>query len=540
MVPAPAVGVAAEYGGEMTDTEARSSDDDLVAFRQDIERRFAVPPVAYSANGRTVEISGPLTMGLRVGGFGIVERAGHGDQVMINVLSLMLDERIGPRIDFDDSALTTGIGLPGTSINVRLRSVAGQAAVLGRLSDSGLTPATTVEPFGEERVRPATPGEIATLIDTLDGSTPTIDIGQMRDFPDLPARLRSKGFSRHTFMCGQSGSGKTYTTGVLFERLLAGATLPVVVLDPNSDHVHLGALADPDNHRPDAERYRAVSADVATVRARGYDGTTTLCIDFSDLDARVRAALLQLHPIDDLDLFAELTQITDHLAEPYSVADVATAASADERTAPLARRIANLGLAGWGLWRQAGEESVAAAGIRGSRFVVIDTGSLATPAERTVVALAILGNRWRARRDRQPMLLAIDEAHNVLPAVTDDPLLQSAVDVGSLIAGEGRKFGIHLFVASQRPGKVHPNVLSQCDNLILMRMNGAQDIDELESAFSHVPPRLLHEALSFGLGQALFAGPLAPLPLIAQVGTRLTPEGGADVPTTWTAPPSVE
>jgi len=113
-------------------------------------------------------------------------------------------------------------------------------------------------------------------------------------------------------------------------------------------------------------------------------------------------------------------------------------------------------------------------------------------------------------------------------------------DVGSLIAGEGRKFGIHLFVASQRPGKVHPNVLSQCDNLILMRMNGAQDIDELESAFSHVPPRLLHEALSFGLGQALFAGPLAPLPLIAQVGTRLTPEGGADVPTTWTAPPSVE
>ena len=525
----------------MTETDTRSSDDDLVAFRQDIERRFAVPPVAYSANGRTVEISGPLTLGLRVGGFAVVERVGHSDHVVVNVLSLTLDERIGPRIDFDDSALTTGIGLPGTSINVRLRSVAGQAAVLGRLSDAGLRPATAVEPFGEERVRPATPDEIATLIDALDGSTPTIDIGRMRDFPDLPARLRSKGFSRHTFMCGQSGSGKTYTTGVLFERLLAGATLPVVVLDPNSDHVHLGALADPENHGPDAERYRAVSTDVATVRARGYDGTATLCIDFSDLDARVRAALLQLDPIDDLDLFAALTRITDKLAEPYSVTDVvAAAASADERTAPLARRIANLGLAEWGLWRQGSEESAVTAGIRDSRFVVIDTGSLATPAERTVVALAILGNRWRTRRDRRPMLLAIDEAHNVLPAATDDPLLQSAVDVGALIAGEGRKFGIHLFVASQRPGKVHPNVLSQCDNLILMRMNGAQDIDELESAFSHVPPRLLHEALSFGLGQALFAGPLSPLPLIAQVGTRLTPEGGADVPTTWTAPPRIE
>ena len=107
-----------------------------------------------------------------------------------------------------------------------------------------------------------------------------------------------------------------------------------------------------------------------------------------------------------------------------------------------------------------------------------------------------------------------------------------------MIAGEGRKFGIHLFIASQRPGKVHPNVLSQCDNLILMRMNGASDVADLESAFSHVPPMLLREALAFGLGQALFAGPLAPLPLIAQVGMRLTPEGGADIPTTWTAPPT--
>jgi hypothetical protein len=42
------------------------------------------------------------------------------------------------------------------------------------------------------------------------------------------------------------------------------------------------------------------------------------------------------------------------------------------------------------------------------------------------------------------------------------------------------------------------------------------------------------------LGQALFAGPLAPFPVFAQVGTRLTPEGGGDVPTTWTAPPEAD
>jgi DNA helicase HerA-like ATPase len=134
------------------------------------------------------------------------------------------------------------------------------------------------------------------------------------------------------------------------------------------------------------------------------------------------------------------------------------------------------------------------------------------------------------------VLLAVDEAHNVFPAVTDDPLLRAAADLGVLIAGEGRKFGLHLFVATQRPGKVHPNVVSQCDNLVLMRMNGVTDVEELTSLFSHVPAALIRRALSFRLGQALFAGPIAPVPLLAQIGARRTPEGGGDVPTTWTTP----
>jgi uncharacterized protein len=131
------------------------------------------------------------------------------------------------------------------------------------------------------------------------------------------------------------------------------------------------------------------------------------------------------------------------------------------------------------------------------------------------------------------VLLVIDEAHNVLPAVTEDPLLAATAELGALIAGEGRKFGLHLFVATQRPGKVHPNVVSQCDNMVLMRMNGAADIDDLSTLFSHVPAPMLHRATGFGLGQALFAGPIAPVPLLAQVGTRVSPEGGGDVPTTW-------
>ena len=518
-------------------SEDAAGPNELVDFRRQLEQRFPIAPVAFSADGRDVLLNGPLTLGLRVGGFAVVDGDAERDPVVIHVREIRVEERPGPEMHYDAES-GDDLGVPGTTLTVRLRGVAGNAVVLGHLVGQRFEPSPNTEPFGERLLRSATADEIAMVLDTLDSGVPTIEVGTLRDVPTLPARLRSKGFSRHTFMCGQSGSGKTYTTGVLFERLIAGSTLPMLILDPNSDHVHLGALADPDDPSPEAQRYRAVAGQVTTLRARGLEATHTLCVDFSDLDADVQAKLLRLHPIADLDEFAALSQITSSLPAPYSIEDVARAASREEQTSSLTHRIVNLGLDRWSLWRREGENTVASIDAPGKRCVIIDTGSLTSPAERTALALAVLGNRWKRRRQRHSTLLAIDEAHNVLPASTNDPLLNAATEFGTLIAGEGRKFGLHLFLASQRPSKVHPNVLSQCDNLILMRMNGVDDIADLQTAFSHVPPMLISESLGFGLGQALVAGPLAPLPVLAQIGTRLTPEGGGDLPTTWTSSPT--
>ena len=68
------------------------------------------------------------------------------------------------------------------------------------------------------------------------------------------------------------------------------------------------------------------------------------------------------------------------------------------------------------------------------------------------------------------MLVVIDEAHNVCPQEPADALTALATEHAISIAAEGRKFGIYLLVATQRPQKVHENVLSQSDNLILMRI----------------------------------------------------------------------
>lgn len=513
-----------------------------IALRRDLHAKFGPAQVGVSADGASVHLMGPVDSGLLIGGFAVLEGEG-GDEwasLVVQIRSIGIVDREGPQLgfstDFTDSELTV------TSATVRplLRSVMGTAVVLGTMDADRLIRTQQVVPFGERIVRSARPDEIAVIASGLGSGTNSIGIGSLCQALEVPARLEAKGFARHTFMCGQSGSGKTYTTGALFERLLSHTDLPIVILDPNSDHIHLGSLRDPDDHSDEAERFRSSAGTVRVARARGLDASFVLCADVSDLGLDWQALLLRLHPIGDADEFDALRRITATLSAPYSIHDLLDAARAVADDDPLgghiARRITNLGIADWGVWRRDDEMSLARVGLRDERCVVLDLGSLSGPDERTIVALALLGNRWALRRERQPVLIAVDEAHNVMPAVTDDPLLRAATDLGVLIAGEGRKFGLHLFVATQRPSKVHPNVVSQCDNLILMRMNGAGDVEDLVSLFSHVPDAMIRSSPGFGLGQALFAGPIMPVPLAIQVGTRLSPEGGGDVPTDWAAP----
>ena len=136
------------------------------------------------------------------------------------------------------------------------------------------------------------------------------------------------------------------------------------------------------------------------------------------------------------------------------------------------------------------------------------------------------------------MLIVIDEAHNVCPAEPEDRLTALATDYAVRIAAEGRKFGLYLLVSTQRPQKVHPNIVTQCDNLVLMRLNSAADAAHARDVFSFVPPGLLSRAPSFGLGEALVAGKICPSPALLRFGRRIAEEGGADVPADWAAPTS--
>ncbi len=97
-------------------------------------------------------------------------------------------------------------------------------------------------PFHDALVRPATAEEVRAWLRCGARPDAQLRLGELALVAGVPCLANAGGFDRHTFLCGQSGSGKTYSLGVILERLLIETDLRLVVLDPNSDFVRLGEV----------------------------------------------------------------------------------------------------------------------------------------------------------------------------------------------------------------------------------------------------------------------------------------------------------
>jgi uncharacterized protein len=109
-----------------------------------------------------------------------------------------------------------------------------------------------------------------------------------------------------------------------------------------------------------------------------------------------------------------------------------------------------------------------------------------------------------------PLLIVCEEAHryaSVDRTVGFGPTRRAI----SRIAKEGRKCGVFLALATQRPAELDPTIISQCSTLFAMRMSNDRDQALLRSAvsdaaanlFGFVPSLATREALAFGVGVPL-------------------------------------
>lgn len=482
-------------------TDVQASLDRYRSVREELEK--SVLPLATSVDGSRFTFQTSLH-GLELEAGGYVTLGGDGARRLGQVLSLELR-----------SQDATGPDLP----QVRVRIASGQGVVL---EGDG-------HPFHDATVQLAQPERVGAWLDRIRPERSTLEVGELALAPGVPIGLDAGGFGRHTFICGQSGSGKTYSLGVLLEHLLMETNLRVVVLDPNSDYVRLGEPR-PDANAKAAERFAEVAGSIA-VRSRA-NGPEPIRFRFRELSPAYHAALMRLDPLEHREEYAELNAYVED-ENIQSVEDLKRVGSD-----ALLLRARNLGVDRWDIWPGPAGTSLAAEleDPNGPRCIVVDLGSLGTREEQALTAGAVLDWLWRGRARRDPIAIVIDEAHNVCPVEPADPITALATEDAIRIAGEGRKFGLFMIVVTQRPQKVHENVISQCENLVLMRMNSTADLAHVGSVFSFVPPGLLDRATTFDQGEALVAGKIASHPALIRFGARITQEGGADVGGWWKPP----
>ena len=113
-----------------------------------------------------------------------------------------------------------------------------------------------------------------------------------------------------------------------------------------------------------------------------------------------------------------------------------------------------------------------------------------------VFATYVLGSLYRKRRDykdaqyRQdnaqyfpPFVVATDEAHNFAPKGYDAP----ANKVIKEISQEGRKYGVFLILATQRPTLLDETVTAQLNSKFVFRTVRATDIDTIKQETDLTP-----------------------------------------------------
>ena len=161
----------------------------------------------------------------------------------------------------------------------------------------------------------------------------------------------------------------------------------------------------------------------------------------------------------------------------------------------------------------------------GSRVSVLDFSMLSSEVLPFACALfgrLLLETREMLRpdvRSRYPWVLILEEAHNYArpPGRVEDRGQSLSRRAFERVAKEGRKFGLSLIVASQRPSEISPTIISQCANFFSHRLQNPDDIDHFRRIIPKQAQRLLDQVTVLAAGEAIVFGSAVHVPSRVQI-----------------------
>jgi uncharacterized protein len=140
---------------------------------------------------------------------------------------------------------------------------------------------------------------------------------------------------------------------------------------------------------------------------------------------------------------------------------------------------------------------------------------------REIVTNALGRHLLRLARGGQfresPLIVCVDEAHQFLSKELGDEFGRYALDSFELIAKEGRKYGLAICLATQRPRDIPGGVLGQMGTLLVHRLTNDRDREMVERAAGELDRAEAEFLPNLAPGHALLLGVDFPIPLTIEV-----------------------
>jgi DNA helicase HerA-like ATPase len=377
-----------------------------------------------------------------------------------------------------------------------------------------------------------------------------------REAGEVPVVLSVKDVvSTHLAILASTGSGKSYTAGVIVEELMQphnGAA--VLIVDPHGEYhtmqsihghekfVKNGYQPEVKIYTPDKIKVRFSTLTEADVKYLLPEGTSDkmahfLSQAFRSLNEKLKAERRQDYAYAYHDLRDEVN------AQKYG----------DESKKDGGGNVSSIdGL----LWRMdsrfdrpdtifsASEQIELNELFRPGRCTILQLSDIEQHEQQVIVGTLLRRiNKARMMATRgetpkeggdvvnYPVFTLLEEAHRFAPAGV------SVVSTNILkqILSEGRKFGVGIGLITQRPGKLDQDVLSQCMTQIIMRIVNPIDQQIVAQSVEGAGRAMLAELPALTKGQAVISGVGINTPVMCRIRQRITEHGGEtfDAPNEW-------
>ncbi len=385
-----------------------------------------------------------------------------------------------------------------------------------------LIPKTPFKP--QEKVYSADRELIADIIGLKKTKTDNLYLGLLEGH-DIPVYLDTdKCISKHMSVLAKTGAGKSYTVGVILEELLKGR-FPIVIIDPHGEYSSLKHESeDYDSMLPYGTKPRAYDNQIKEYAANII--TNPEARKFTIRPKFTLEELVEILPMRLTDkqksIVYDVLRRVEH--QEYTIQDLINAVRMEESKAKwkVISGLESLRNSGIFDGKPLAEKDL----VKGGQATVINLKG-AEPRIQELIVSKVSKDLFNAIKvgDIPAFFYLVEEAHNFCPERGFGDTLSSQILRD--IASEGRKFGLHLCVVSQRPARIDKNVLSQCNTQVILKVTNPNDLRALGQSIEGFTPGMENDIKQLSVGQALVVGECVEQPITINIRARETRHGGS-------------